>query len=320
MSVVISPRERVPHVNTRRQSISRRKSLHQQTTSDYNSKLPRTSSLEYNSSPLNSPKHSYINSRNSSFTYSETSGGTSSGNNTSRREYDESDDVLIDDPTSARVPSARGSRSNSSSPKAVVDTGSKEPSPECEAEEQATVIEKKKDQKQQQTQQHAAKMSPSPRIPEERKPGRRRSEKFGSASVEQMHQHHQSISRVAQHHSDGLSFWEAIERDHTQILLQSEYFYELFCQWIIDEQEEEQATLQNNNSGGPGAQNTLLLGRHKKKFASNRARMQSMIYEEAFIQIVSYFLSVISRTRIYMNNMLEFRLLDAFDVFGKFYY
>ena len=92
--------------------------------------------------------------------------------------------------------------------------------------------------------------------------------------------------------------------------------YDLFCLWIIMEQElEETAQVSSSKKkASSSAPNLTLLQRRRRASNVHRGRMQSVIYEEAFSDIVTYFVNLINQDR---ENWTEFRVLESFDAFGK---
>ncbi|KAF0977354.1 hypothetical protein FDP41_003346 [Naegleria fowleri] len=124
------------------------------------------------------------------------------------------------------------------------------------------------------------------------------------------------------------SFWEQVEIDHFSLLSDSERMYTLFSMWIQEEQEEEikevyklqyfdERMEEKGNFEFPHFQTYLRDELSKLKKAS------SIIYEEAFVQVVDYFISLIAprhdqfSTSTRVNNLLfvwqEFISLEFFD-------
>ncbi len=103
------------------------------------------------------------------------------------------------------------------------------------------------------------------------------------------------------------TFWDEVENDYRVLLTQSDRMFELFCQWIMTEIEEEQELLrkQELDSG-----KVIALRRHKHIRSAKLLKNQSLIYEDAFAQIVNYFLSIVNSTLLWD----DFRILDAFDI------
>jgi hypothetical protein len=103
------------------------------------------------------------------------------------------------------------------------------------------------------------------------------------------------------------SFWDEVENDYRVLLTQSDRMYERFCQWIKTEMEEEQELLRKQELDFG---KVIALRRHKHIRSAKLLKNQSLIYEDAFAQIVNYFLSIVNSTLLWD----DFRILDAFDI------
>ncbi|EFC49813.1 hypothetical protein NAEGRDRAFT_78093 [Naegleria gruberi] len=98
-------------------------------------------------------------------------------------------------------------------------------------------------------------------------------------------------------------FWNMVDRSHTCILYESEKLYKLFCLWISEQQEQEIEDIYSSVD--------------EKSRRDELAKLKTnscVIYEEAFCEIVQYFLQLACK---YSDDLLdhwcEFNCLDFFD-------
>ncbi|KAG2386101.1 hypothetical protein C9374_002547 [Naegleria lovaniensis] len=94
------------------------------------------------------------------------------------------------------------------------------------------------------------------------------------------------------------NFWAQVERDHFSLLSDSEKMYTLFSRWIQEEQEDEikdlyklqyhECDVQSTESYDPPQFQTYV-----RDELSKLKKASSIIYEEAFVLIVDYFVNII---------------------------